>query len=156
MAYVIERESRAGARFVGMYKAVDGKYKSAGTFASHERAYEVADQQERHERGRLEDTGPGEKATKTIAEFCEERFLPFHSVAAEESLGMKLMANVAVMRPDAPRHHAAAHDEAAHGKKARDRRGSGDEAESAGRDGSRSGERDGADDVQGSGRRSRK
>jgi hypothetical protein len=37
MAYVIEREGRAGARFTGMYKAVDGKYKSAGTFESHER-----------------------------------------------------------------------------------------------------------------------
>ena len=31
-----------GARFVGMYRAADGKYKSAGTYDSHERAYEVA------------------------------------------------------------------------------------------------------------------
>ena len=81
MAYVIERESQSGTRFVGMYKAVDGKYKSAGTFGSHERAFEVADQEERHARGLLEDTSPADKATKTIAEFCEKRFLPFHTAA---------------------------------------------------------------------------
>lgn len=81
MPYVIERESLTGSRYVGMYKAVDGKYKSAGTFDSHERAFEVADQEERHARGLLQDTGPAEKATKTITEFCEERFLPCHTAA---------------------------------------------------------------------------
>jgi hypothetical protein len=81
MAYVIERESRTGTRYVGMYKAVDGKYKSAGTFDSHERAYEVADQEERHAGALLQDVGPAEKATKTIAEFCVDRFLPYHAVA---------------------------------------------------------------------------
>jgi integrase len=81
MAYVIERESRSGARFVGMYKAVDGKYKSAGTYDSHERAFEVAAEEERHARGLLEETSPAEKATMTIADFCERRFLPYHAVA---------------------------------------------------------------------------
>ena len=81
MAYVIERESRSGARFVGMYKAVDGKYKSAGTFNSHERAFEMADEAERHSLGQLEDTSPADKATMTIAEFCSKRFLPYHSAA---------------------------------------------------------------------------
>ena len=42
MAYVIERASRSGTRYVGVYRAADGKYKSAGTYDSHDRAYEVA------------------------------------------------------------------------------------------------------------------
>jgi hypothetical protein len=50
MAYVIERESRSGKRYVGIYRA-DGKYKSAGTYDSHERAYQVAEEEERHARG---------------------------------------------------------------------------------------------------------
>ena len=50
MAYVIEREGRSGARYVGIYRAADGKYKSAGTYDSHERAYEVAEDEERHAR----------------------------------------------------------------------------------------------------------
>ena len=32
MAYVIERESRTGSRYVGIYRAADGTYKSAGTY----------------------------------------------------------------------------------------------------------------------------
>ena len=40
MAYVIERASRSGTRYVGVYRAANGKYKSAGTYDSHERAYE--------------------------------------------------------------------------------------------------------------------
>jgi hypothetical protein len=34
MAYVIERESRSGRRYVGIYRAADGKYKSAGAYDS--------------------------------------------------------------------------------------------------------------------------
>jgi hypothetical protein len=30
MAYVIERDSQSGKRYVGIYRAADGKYKSAG------------------------------------------------------------------------------------------------------------------------------
>ena len=55
MAYVIERESRSGARYVGIYPAADGKYKSAGTYDSHGRAYEVDEDDERHARGRPPD-----------------------------------------------------------------------------------------------------
>jgi integrase len=81
MAYVIERENRLGAaRYVGMYKSADGKYKSAGTYGTHERAIEVAEEEERHARGYLTDTGPAEKATMTVAEFCEKRFLLHHAV----------------------------------------------------------------------------
>lgn len=81
MAYVIERESRSGTRYVGIYQAADGKYKSAGTYDSHERAYEIAEEEERHARGFLEDTSPANKATMTISEFCEQRFLRYHAVS---------------------------------------------------------------------------
>jgi hypothetical protein len=47
MAYVNKRSGKNGAeRFTGLYKAVDGTYKSAGTFDTEERAQEVA--QARH------------------------------------------------------------------------------------------------------------
>jgi integrase len=81
MAYVIERESRSGRRYVGIYRTADGKYKSAGTFDSHERAYEVASEEERHARGFLDETSPAANATMTIAEFCEQRFLRYHAVS---------------------------------------------------------------------------
>jgi integrase len=81
MAYVIERESRSGRRYVGIYRAADGKYKSAGTYDSHERAYEVAEEEERHARGFLDETSPADKAKMTIAEFCEQRFLRYHAVS---------------------------------------------------------------------------
>ena len=81
MAYVIERESRSGTRYVGVYRAADGKYKSAGTYDSHERAYEIAEEEERHARGFLEETSPADKAKMTIAEFCEQRFLCYHAVS---------------------------------------------------------------------------
>ena len=81
MAYVIERAGRSGPRYVGIYRAANGKYKSAGTYDSHERAYEVADEEERHARGFLEETSPAEKATMTISEFCEQRFLRYHAVS---------------------------------------------------------------------------
>src|ERR1700730_9713065 len=80
MAYVIERESRSGRRYVGIYRAADGKYKSAGTYDAHERAYEVAEDEERHARGFLDETSPADKAKMTIAEFCEQRFLRYHAI----------------------------------------------------------------------------
>jgi integrase len=81
MAYVIERDSRSGKRYVGVYRAADGKYKSAGTYDSHERAAEVAEEEERHARGFLDETSPADKARMTISEFCEERFLRYHAVS---------------------------------------------------------------------------
>ena len=90
MAYVIERESRSGARYVGIYRAADGKYKSAGTYDSHERAYEVAEEEERHARGFLDETSPSDKARMTISEFCEQRFLPYHAMSSEHSPGVRL------------------------------------------------------------------
>ena len=81
MAYVIERESRSRTRYVGIYRAANGKYKSAGTYDSHERAHEVAEEEERHARGFLDETSPAGKATMTISEFCEQRFLRYHAVS---------------------------------------------------------------------------
>jgi hypothetical protein len=81
MAYVIERESRSGKRYVGIYRAADGKYKSAGTYDSHERAYQVAEEEERHARGFLDETSPADKAKMTIEEFCGQRFLRYHAVS---------------------------------------------------------------------------
>jgi hypothetical protein len=80
VAYVIGREGRSGARYVGIYRAAGGKYKSAGTYDSHERAYEVAEDEERHARGFLDETSPSDKAKMTISEFCEQRFLPYHAI----------------------------------------------------------------------------
>jgi len=42
MAYTERRERNKGIRYRGMYKAADGRYRSAGTFSSEERALEVA------------------------------------------------------------------------------------------------------------------
>src|SRR6185437_15361772 len=81
VAYVIERAGRGGARFVGMYRAADGKYKSAGTYDSHSRAYEVASDEEHHARGFLDEAGPADKARMTVAEFCSQRFLRYHPVS---------------------------------------------------------------------------
>ncbi len=77
----MERASRSGTRYVGIYRAASGTYKSAGTYDSHERAYEVADEEERHEPGFLDETSPAGKATMTISEFCEQRFLRYHAVS---------------------------------------------------------------------------
>jgi hypothetical protein len=81
VAYVIERAGRAGTRYVGIYRTANGMYKSAGTYDSHERAYEVAEDEERHARGFLEETSPSGKATMTISEFCEQRFLRYDAVS---------------------------------------------------------------------------
>jgi hypothetical protein len=42
MAYTERRERNKGIRYRGMYKAADGRYRSAGTFSSEERALEIA------------------------------------------------------------------------------------------------------------------
>jgi hypothetical protein len=92
VAYVIERGGRAGTRYVGIYRTANGKYKSAGTYDSHERAYEVAEEEERHARGFLEETSPSGKATMTISEFCEQRFLRYHAVSPATRQGYGYVA----------------------------------------------------------------
>jgi integrase len=70
MAYVIERPGKNGPnRFTDLYKSEDGKYKSAGTYDTPERAQEVAEAAEVHAHLQLADTSPADKATVTITEF---------------------------------------------------------------------------------------
>ena len=72
MAYVNKRSGKNGAkRFTGLYKAVDGTYKSAGTFDTEERALEVAQTTERHARLQLAETSPADRATMTLATYME-------------------------------------------------------------------------------------
>jgi len=53
MTYVIERDSLSGRRYVGIYRAAGGTYKCAGTYGSHERAYEDEHRRSECERLRL-------------------------------------------------------------------------------------------------------
>ena len=72
MAYINKRSGKIGAkRFTGLYKAVDGTYKSAGTFDTEERALEVAQAAERHARLKLAETSPADRATVTLATYME-------------------------------------------------------------------------------------
>ncbi len=48
LAYAERRERKKGARYRGIYKAADGRYRSAGTFSTEKRALEVAEEAERH------------------------------------------------------------------------------------------------------------
>jgi hypothetical protein len=43
MAYAERRERSKGIRYRGMYKAADGRYRSAGTFSTEERALAAFD-----------------------------------------------------------------------------------------------------------------
>jgi hypothetical protein len=56
MAYVIERIRKCGVRCMASYLDEDGRYKSAGTYETQERAQAVGDQHERHIRLRLAET----------------------------------------------------------------------------------------------------
>ncbi len=72
MAYVNKRSAKNGAeRFTGLYQTADGTYKSAGTFASKERALEVAEAAERHARLRLAGTSPADKAIVTVEAYAD-------------------------------------------------------------------------------------
>jgi integrase len=83
MAYVERRERNKGTRYRGMYKAADGRYRSAGTFSSEERALEVAVQAEQHAAevagGAAGGLDPATRATRTIEEYMPF-FLRHHQV----------------------------------------------------------------------------
>jgi len=82
MAYAERRERNKGVRYRGMYKAADGRYRSAGTFSTEERALAVASEAERHAlvagpaAGGLD---PAIRATRTIKEYGP-LFLRHHRV----------------------------------------------------------------------------
>src|SRR5690349_2960093 len=48
MAYAERRERKKGVRYRGLYKAADGRYRSAGTFSTEKQALAVAEEAERH------------------------------------------------------------------------------------------------------------
>jgi hypothetical protein len=52
-----------------MYTDENGRYKSAGTYDTEERAQAVAEQHERHVRLRLAETSPADRATITVRDF---------------------------------------------------------------------------------------
>jgi hypothetical protein len=67
--YVIDRVRKSGVRYTAMYTDENGRYKSAGTYDTDERAQAVAEQHERHVRLRLAETSPADKATITVRDF---------------------------------------------------------------------------------------
>jgi hypothetical protein len=74
MAYAERRERKKGVRYRGIYKAADGRYRSAGTFSTEKRALAVAEEAERHAAevagGAAGGLDPGIRATRTIKEFA--------------------------------------------------------------------------------------
>ena len=83
MAYAERRERQKGVRYRGIYKAADGRYRSAGTFNTEERALAVALEAERHSAevagGTAGGLDPGTRATRTIKEYAPF-FLRHHQV----------------------------------------------------------------------------
>ena len=83
MAYAERRERKKGVRYRGIYKAADGRYRSAGTFNTEERALAVAVEAERHAAemagGAAGGLDPATRATRTIAEYAP-LFLRHHQV----------------------------------------------------------------------------
>ncbi len=83
MAYAERRERQKGVRYRGIYKASDGRYRSAGTFSTEERALEVAKEAERRAaevfRGAAGGLDPRIRATRTIKEYAP-LFLRHHRV----------------------------------------------------------------------------
>src|SRR3984893_15376246 len=79
MPYVIERARNHGVRYTAIYTDENDRYKSAGTYDTHERAQTVAEQHESHVRLRLAETSPADKATITVRDFGVE-FLREHAV----------------------------------------------------------------------------
>ena len=83
MVYVEQRERNKGTRYRGMYKGADGRYRSAGTFSTPERALEVAQEAEQHAAalisGAIGGLDPATRATRTIEDYTPI-FLRHHQV----------------------------------------------------------------------------
>ena len=83
MAYAERRKRKKGVRYRGLYKAADGRYRSAGTFSTEERALSVAEEAERHAAevtgGAAGGLDPATRATRTIKEYAP-LFLRHHQV----------------------------------------------------------------------------
>lgn len=83
MAYAELRERKKGVRYRSLYKAADGRYRSAGTFGTEEWALEVAKEAERRAAevagGAAGGLDPVTRATRTIKEYTPN-FLRHHRV----------------------------------------------------------------------------
>ena len=83
MAYAERRESVKGPRYRGFYKGTDGRYKSAGTYDTEERALEIARAAEKRAAelvgGPAGGLDPVLRATRTIEEYVPV-FLRHHRV----------------------------------------------------------------------------
>lgn len=74
MAWVIEREGTRGTRYVGMYRDVDDRQRSAGTFKTRREALREAERQEIHiDEGRWFDASKG---SITFRCYVEQEWLP--------------------------------------------------------------------------------
>ncbi len=73
-------------RYRGIYKAADGRYRSAGTFSTEERALAVAEEAERHAAelvdGAAGGLDPATRATRTIAEYATKARLTEEEIRA--------------------------------------------------------------------------
>jgi hypothetical protein len=83
MPYAERRERKKGVRYRGIYKAADGRYRSAGTFSTEKRAIEVAEEAERNAAevagGAAGGLDPSTRAARTIKEYAP-LFLWHHQV----------------------------------------------------------------------------
>ena len=83
MAYAERRDSSKGPRYRGFYKDSDGRYKSAGTYDSEERALEVSQAAEKYAAelisGSVGGLDPVVRATRTVEEYAPI-FLRHHRV----------------------------------------------------------------------------
>lgn len=83
MAYAERRESARGPRYRGFYKGTDGRYKSAGTYDTEDRALEVSRAAEKRAAeltgGPAGGLDPVVRATRTIEEYAPI-FLRHHRV----------------------------------------------------------------------------
>lgn len=83
MAYVEHRERSKGDRYRGFYKDADGRYKSAGTYDTEERALSVAQEAEKRAAalisGAVGGLDPVTRATRTVEEYAPI-FLRHHRV----------------------------------------------------------------------------
>jgi hypothetical protein len=83
MAYAERRDSAKRPRYRGIYKGTDGRYKSAGTYGTEQRALEIAREAEKRAAeltaGAAGGLDPVVRATRTIGQYAPV-FLRHHRV----------------------------------------------------------------------------
>jgi hypothetical protein len=92
MAYAERRDSAKGPRNRGFYKGTDGRYKSAGTYDTEQRALEISQAAEKHAAELVGGPGGGLdpvlRATRTIGEYAPV-FLRHHRVEGNTKDGAR-------------------------------------------------------------------